>query len=99
MERSKFSAIVVKDKNSLLRRHTQQRKKSALFALNVTEKVGFGMMSLKVKAEMKNVKVYDRTHPRLAAILVQMIAKKKNPALIYADVVEMLVDGWEQKET
>ena len=57
------------------------------------------MMSLKVKAEMKNVKVYDRTHPRLAAILVQMIAKKKNPALIYADVVEMLVDGWEQKET
>ena len=47
---------------------------------------------------MKNVKVYDKDHPRLKAILVQLITRQNNPALIMADVVEELLDGWEQKE-
>lgn len=47
---------------------------------------------------MKNVKVSDRNHARLKAVLVQLIEKQGNPALIFDDAVEELLDLWEQKE-
>lgn len=44
---------------------------------------------------MKNVKVSDRNHARLKAVLVQLIEKKENPALTFDDAVEELLDLWE----